>query len=303
MKPIAGLGLYAVILAAVFGVGTAAGALVGPLDTEQVEHGASHSGGAAAGGEHDADPHSGDAAGSSGTAADGLAASRDGYALRLDASALTAGTPGILAFTIFEGDRALTSYDATHTKELHLVVVRRDLTGFQHLHPERDETGRWSTLLTVPEAGQYKVFADFTPRGRSPIVLAGELAVAGSFVPRPLPPPSGAARVDGYDVAVTVVAGATTELRFTVTRGGQPVTDLEPYLGARGHLVALRADDLAYLHVHPVDADAGGDVSAGPALTFAADVPSSGIYRLYLGFRHAGAVHTAAMTATIEDTR
>lgn len=40
-------------------------------------------------------------------------------------------------------------------------------------------------------------------------------------------------------------------LTLSVAKGTHPVTDLQPYLGAYGHLVALRQGDLAYLHVHP----------------------------------------------------
>jgi hypothetical protein len=74
-----------------------------------------------------------------------------------------------------------------------------------------------------------------------------------------------------------------------VSRDGEPVTDLEPYLGAYGHLVALREGDLAYLHVHPE----GGD--AGPEVPFAVEVPSAGGYRLFFDFRHEGVVRTAEL--------
>lgn len=42
------------------------------------------------------------------------------------------------------------------------------------------------------------------------------------------------------------------------------VTDLKPYVGAFGHLVALRAGDLAYLHVHPDGAPGDGRTAPGP---------------------------------------
>jgi len=80
---------------------------------------------------------------------------------------------------------------------------------------------------------------------------------------------------------------------LTVTKDGRPVTDLDPYLGAYGHLVTLRDGDLAYLHVH-----AENQTSPGPALSFVAEVPSDGQYRLYLDFQHDGTVRTAEFTAT-----
>jgi hypothetical protein len=82
-----------------------------------------------------------------------------------------------------------------------------------------------------------------------------------------------------------------------VSRDGKAVTDLQPYLGAYGHLVALRDGDLAYLHVHPDGEPGDGRTAAGPDVTFYAEVPSGGAYRLYLDFQHAGKVHTAEFTA------
>ena len=82
-----------------------------------------------------------------------------------------------------------------------------------------------------------------------------------------------------------------------MTRDGEPVTDLQPYLEAYGHLVALRAGDLAYLHVHPDGAPGDGTTPSGPDITFYAEVPSAGAYRLYLDFQHGDEVRTAAFTA------
>ena len=95
-----------------------------------------------------------------------------------------------------------------------------------------------------------------------------------------------------------LTAGTDAKLTLTVTRDGQPVTDLEPYLGAYGHLVALRAGDLAYLHVHPEGTPDDGVTEPGPEVVFYAQVPSAGGYHLYLDFKHRGVVRTAAFTVT-----
>jgi hypothetical protein len=92
-------------------------------------------------------------------------------------------------------------------------------------------------------------------------------------------------------------------LTARVTKDGEPVTDLQPYLGAYGHLVALRKGDLAYLHVHPDGHPGDGTTRPGPDVVFYADVPSEGTYRLYLDFRHQGMVRTAAFTLSATDDR
>ena len=178
--------------------------------------------------------------------------------------------------------------------------MRRDLSGFQHVHPTMSGDGTWSVPLAVAAAGQYRVFADFRPAARDQSLTLGvDVPAAGAYEPRPLPAPARTAEVDGYRVELSgdLVPGTASRLTLRVTRDGAPVTDLQPYLAAYGHLVALREGDLAYLHVHPDGAPGDGRTAAGPDVTFHAEVPSAGTYRLYLDFRHGGTVRTAEFTA------
>jgi hypothetical protein len=144
------------------------------------------------------------------------------------------------------------------------------------------------------------VFADFQPAGRDePLTLGVDVPVAGVYQARPLPAPARVADVDGYrvELAGDLVPGASSRLTLRVSRDGRPVTDLQPYLGAYGHLVALRDGDLGYLHVHPDGTPGDGRTPAGPEVTFHAEVPSAGAYRLFLDFQHDGVVRTAEFTA------
>jgi len=226
--------------------------------------------------------------------------SQDGYTLQLGERSLPAGPQTPLDFQILGPDgHPVTAYEVAHDKELHLIVVRRDLTGFQHVHPSRADDGTWSVPLDLPAAGEYRVFADFTPVGHDGITLGADLAVAGSYAPQPLPDASRTAQVDGYTVTLAgdLVAGQSSELTLSVSRDDVPVTDLQPYLAAYGHLVALRDGDLAYLHVHPAGAPGDGVTPAGPGITFYATIPSAGDYGLFLDFQHNGVVRTAVFTA------
>jgi hypothetical protein len=197
--------------------------------------------------------------------------------------------------------RPVTRYTTAHGKDLHLIAVRRDLTGFQHVHPELDAAGTWRVPLDLSEPGGYRVFADFTPAGRDDnLTLGADLSVAGGYRPQPLPAATRTAVVDGYTVTLggTLEPGQEAELTLTVSKDGRPVTDLQPYLEAYGHLVALRDRDLAYLHVHPAGTPGDGSTRPGPGITFYANVPSAGDYRLFLDFRHGDRVRTAAFTVT-----
>ncbi len=227
----------------------------------------------------------------------GLARSQDGYTLALDRTSATAGDDVPVGFTITGPDgEPVTEYDVEHAKQLHLVVVRRDLAGFQHVHPTLDAgTGRWTTAVTLTP-GSWRVYADFTATDGPSLILGTDLSVAGDVpVSAPVAEDVRTDEVDGYTAELTgdLVAGNDSEVSVAVSRDGRPVTDLEPYLGALGHLVALREGDLAYLHVHPHDSE-----SAGPDIDFTAEVPSEGRYRLFLDFQHAGTVRTATFDLT-----
>lgn len=238
----------------------------------------------------------------------GLAVSASGYALVPSKTSLTPGTTAPFTFKVVGKDgKPLKAYTPFHEKELHFVVVRRDLTDYQHVHPTRAASGTWSVPLAVAAAGVYKAFASFQPAGQPmpmPVTLAVDLMASGNFSAAPLPGPAPTATVDGFEVSLAgKFAVGTSDLTFTVTRAGKPVTDLEPYLGAYGHLVALRIGDLAYLHVHPEGTPGDGHTPSGPTIALHAPVPTAGKYRLYLDFKAAGVVHTAEFTAVAPQPR
>lgn len=278
----------AVAFAAAFGIGRAAD--LGPLTEQAPTH--------AEPGGHGDTGH--DAAGAPELPA-GLQVAENGYRLVLDHSTANAGTDAPLGFRVVDVDaEPLTAYTRTHDKDLHLIVVRRDLTGFQHVHPTLDADGTWSTTVDLTP-GVWRVLADFDPAGDAPATTLGaDLFVPGSLAPQPLPHDSKVAEVDGYTVTLAgdLTPGADSTLTLSVSRDGRPVTDLEPYLAAYGHLVALRDGDLAYLHVHPQGAPGDGTTRPGPAVVFHTTAPSAGRYRLFLDFKHDGVVRTAAFTLT-----
>ncbi|RNB46920.1 hypothetical protein EDM22_13045 [Agromyces tardus] len=180
-------------------------------------------------------------------------------------------------------------------------MVRTDGAEFRHVHPTTDGAGTWTIPWSWGAAGTYRVFADFVPTDLGDTVtLTSTLEVAGDFAPAPRGGDTTTA-ADG-DLAVELdgelAAGASSELTFTVTRDGEPVTTLEPYLGAYGHLVALRDGDLAYLHVHPMGEPDDGETEPGPGITFMAEAPTPGRYLLYLDLQLDGTVHSLPFVVT-----
>ena len=272
------LGIFAAGLAAAFGVAAAAGAVVHP--GQPAPTGERMSAMKGLGG------------------AMGVVVSDGSYTITPATFQATPGKPATISFRIVDrkGRVVRDGFEIEAERRLHLIVARRDLTGYQHLHPTEASDGTWSTPITLPQSGTYRVFADFQRDGVKH-VLAADLTVPGTYAPEPLPAPAATATSDGYTVTVQhqqLHAGKESDLTFTVTSDGRPVAGIAPYLGARGHLVALRQGDLAYLHVHPHD----GNQPTG-VVPFAADFPSAGSYRLFLQFQVAGTVHTAAFTVEV----
>ena len=297
---------FVAVLLAAFGSAWAVGAAVEPSSATTERESAGMSGHsaepavAADDGEHDDGGH--EAAVPSDGALPGLASSVDGYTFEPVSGTLPAGDRVPFAFRVTDADgQAVTRYAEAHEKELHLIVVRRDLSGFQHVHPERSADGTWTVDLELARGGSYRAYADVVPSdlGRN-VVLGTDLDVAGDYSPVELPAPTSSTTVDGFDVALQghPEPGVETELTFTVSRDGRPVDDLQPYLGAYGHLVSLRVGDLAYLHTHPAE-EAGAGGSGGPDVDFMTTFPTAGTYRLFLDFRVDGEVRTAALTVDV----
>ena len=306
MNAPARLAAFALALGLVFGGAALAGAALDPTDPEETA--VTHTGNDAG---HEApaqSEHEDDTAGHGGAqaATGGLAVNQDGYTLETQRTLFEPGESSRFSFAI-TNDRGRTvrdEFDLEHERELHLIVVRRDTAIYQHLHPRKQADGTWSVELTLPEPGVYRAYADFTIHGTGR-TLATDLFVPGDFRPEALPEPATTDSDGGYDVelrANDARANSESELTFTMTRAGQPAENLEDYLGAKGHLVALREGDLAYLHVHPLDHGAQAEDEEhdhGNEVSFAATFPSAGRYRLFLQFKTDGEIRTIAYTMEV----
>ena len=120
-----------------------------------------------------------------------------------------------------QAGREVHDLDEQHGQLLHLIVVRRDFTHYQILHPSHDENKRWSVPLALPEPGVYRAFADFS-FGGEPLTLNVDLSASGEFRVEPLPSPTNVVRLEGdYEVlleAETPTADSASPLGFRVRR-------------------------------------------------------------------------------------
>ncbi|WP_143088917.1 hypothetical protein [Paenibacillus sp. UNC496MF] len=185
-----------------------------------------------------------------------------------------------------------------HEKKLHLIVVSQGLSTFLHLHPaETAEPGVFEGDVTFPSAGRYKLIADFKPADGAQQWRGAWVQAEGGGGTRQTEPALAADKrlertADGVAVKLSFdrapKAGEAVKLAFSFAdaASGEPVRDLQPYLGAAGHVVILGADADDYLHVHAMSA------AGGPVAEFHATFPKPGLYKLWGQFQRNGRVMT-----------
>lgn len=217
------------------------------------------------------------------------AAGQGPYAMRVEPSEpVVAGKPSTLTIRLTNGaGRPVDQLQVVHEKKLHFLIMSRDLTFFAHEHPQRQSEGVQTLPFTFPRPGEYVLFGDYTPEGASQVVSSTRLTVPGaSAMKDPQLKADDLAhtrRVGAYEVKLDQkVAGGQTTLAFSLTKNGKPVVDLQPYLGALGHLVVVDPTASTLLHSHPMGAGEPGKV------TFHTSFPAPGLYKMWGEFRPDG---------------
>lgn len=198
-------------------------------------------------------------------------------------------------YSRLKGKERITQFDTVHERPMHLIVVRQDLGVFAHEHPTMDADGRFRLRYTFAEGGEYTLFADAAPQGAGSQVMPVRLRVAGAAGPAFT---IGASAVSG-EAKTGSLRVTFAQTRYAVGRtmrvecgvvdlaSGNAVKDLEPYLGALGHLILVHEDGQTFVHSHPDE--------RGP-LAFLVRFPKAGRYRAWVQMQRAGVVETGAFT-------
>jgi hypothetical protein len=235
----------------------------------------------------------------------GLSATDAGYHLQMAEPTGEPGDDQFVEFLITGPDgNPVPGYIEIDGAPMHLVAVRRDLAGFQHIFPQQGEGASWWAVLNLMP-GPWRLIAEFQPAalGRT-LVLGTDLTISGDYQPQPLPSASERVEVDGFVATMSRPPSTSpdSQMVITITRGGQPVTDLTPHHGSLGHAVILRPADLGYLRPH---ADPVTETYRGPDIAFSGGVPEPGTYRIFVEFnrdhdphRHSPS-HVGAFTTAV----
>ena len=230
---------------------------------------------------------------------------------RLDVSLLPRPGGGSSGLTMVVRDpdtgERVSRFIEVHERQLHLFIISRDLTRFAHVHPRRREDGTFE-LQHDMAAGEYMLIADFLPAdGTAQLVqravvtpgYAGPLFAAAAL---PTPSASPQEQVAG-GLRIRLESDALRPRRESLLRfllsdadSGLPVTDLEPYLGAAGHMLIVNSDLSSAIHGHPEATRTSGHV-----VTFGSVFPAPGAYKLWVQFQRRGQVVTASFVVTIQE--
>lgn len=205
-------------------------------------------------------------------------------------------------------------FGEVHDKLFHLFIVSRDMTQFFHVHPDLNQDGSFTIEHTLPVAGQYVLFSDFMPVGGGPQLISTPVVTAGfdgdiaSSWPNLKTDPTFTKSANGVKVDMQVEPGkliageeADIPIHFEDEKSGQPVTDLQRYLGAFGHAMMLSEDMTEHVHAHPEQMLEGTDIKdgGGPDLVFHALFPKPGHYRIWLQFQRNDVLSTIPFTVRV----
>jgi len=218
-----------------------------------------------------------------------------------------AGQPAQLEFRVRARDKPKelhTAFEVVHEKLMHLLVVREDLGFFGHEHPEIGTDGVFRLSYRFPAGGDYHLFADLAPRGAGSQVMMVKVRVQGTSAARfDLTKAAAAERspvkkVEGVEVELKTPEGSlpakkTTGIAFHLTDAatGQAITDLQPYLGAMGHLILIHEDAVTFVHSHADERQP--DAGRNGAIPFLVRFPKAGLYRGWTQFQRNGNILTS----------
>ena len=276
----------------------------------------------------------GSAQATNGMAMPASAISAEAAGVRADlalSAAAVAGQPVRLTYRLANGATGapITDVVISHEQPMHLIVVRDDLAGFQHVHPQpTGNPGELAYDLTLPAAGRYYLAAEFTRANgqdivkRDEIVATGATSAAATIAENRSPKTSGGVRV-AFGGATTLTAGRETRLTFRAEdpATGAPLRNLQPYLGAPAHVVVLSADGQRFAHVHgeavgaaatavPAGgkaddghghSDVAGSAGLGPEFAATYTFATPGLYKIWGQFQsHDGKVITADYVVRVQ---
>lgn len=178
-----------------------------------------------------------------------------------------------------------------HEKEMHFILISNDLEEYYHLHPEKEEEGRFRVNQAL-EDGTYQAFVDIVPENKAYTPAPNLLQVGTEETAKAHLHADNewTKEVEGKTVTleeVEEIAGEEVPLNFDM-HGEQP----ETHLGALGHVVIVDEGAEEYIHVHPASED---------STTFNAHFTEPGMYKVWAEFKFDGEIHVYPFVLEVKE--
>lgn len=213
-----------------------------------------------------------------------------------------------------EQGNVLKDFQLTHTKILHFIVVRKDLQGFQHIHPDfNQQSGEFTIAVNFPSDGPYRMFADFAPKDAQMgpdgmplmVTLNQDIAVGdlGKYKATPVVVDKDVQKITdnyfiNYDFSGELKAQTPVTYSLEIEKDAEEVK-LEPYLGAMGHSVIFKEGSLDFIHTHAEAMDMegmkemNGMQMSHAGVEFTTSFPEAGMYKIFTQFQVKGKIITS----------
>ncbi len=239
-----------------------------------------------------------------------------------------------------------------HNHLMHLFLISTPgMDRMWHLHPNRDQDGKFLDDLPNMLAGHYEVFADIVDKAGFPWTLVGqvdlpEIAIgvaltgddsswAGNALSANEKDSNVAQLADGGRIVwekgnSPLVANSSLVFKFRVEdKDGNPVKDMQSYMGMAGHAEFVSSDMSVFAHIHPAGSVSMAAVELAkasptgegegrmmsssmrmsmmmapsavpPEVSFPYGFPKAGEYRIFVQIKRAGEVQTGVFDAHVQ---
>jgi len=237
------------------------------------------------------------------------------------------GTDSTLSLSLTDpgwiGSRRLDDFVPDHGHPMHLFVVSPSLDRLWHLHPREAAVGTFEQRLPAIPGGTYDLFADLVHATGVSETVTGQIETPGI---QGVPLSGDDSAWSANDESLTKISWIRDNTPLVPKRlttftfraddeHGEPVKDLELYMGMPGHAIFVRRDLKVFAHVHPagsapmaaLDLAMPSNTSHAQHLTtppatvsFPYGFPEPGQYRIFVQMKRAGVIITGAFDADVK---
>ncbi len=198
--------------------------------------------------------------------------------------------------------------EIAHTKKLHLLIIDESLTDYQHIHPVPGaKSGEWVFDFAPKFARTYRVWTDTKRNGADQEYVFGDLPAGSQKAPAPDAKSVALAELNGlkfslsFDGPVKAGEGVTGSVAVVDAKSGKPFAQLQPIMGAFGHVVAFSRDWGSIEHVHPLGDEPTKDSDrSGPVIGFHMEPANSGVLKIFVQILASGKETIVPFTVNVE---